>query len=84
MKGNTAPGKDEPTFFLCNDDNSYYVLYIKMILFVLFTPVCNDSADNKKDGKLDKTYTSSCLLLSFFNQLKLLRHNFEGAALVKM
>ena len=83
MKGST--GKRQTHVFLCNDDNSYYVFYIKMILSVLFTPVCDDSEDNKKDRKLEKIFTSSSLLLSFFfNQLKLLRHNFEGAALVKM
>ena len=52
-----------------------------MMLSVLFKPVCDDSEDNKKDPKLEKIFTSSCLFLSF--QLKLLRHNFEGAALVK-
>lgn len=64
-KGALHRAKTNPRFF-CSDDNSYYVFYIKMSLFVLFTPVCNDSEDNKKDGKLDKMCASSSLLLSFF------------------
>ena len=82
-KGALHRAKTNP-LFLCNDDNSYYVFYIKMSFFVLFTPVCNDSGDNKKDGKLEKNVYIVLFCFLFFNQLELLRHNFEGAALVKM
>ena len=66
MKWKGAPGKDKPTFFFATMTTVTMYFYIKMILSVLFTPVCDDSEDNKKDRKLEKIFTSSSLLLSFF------------------
>lgn len=86
MKGRTTPGKDKPTFFFAMM-TTVAVFYIKMIFlcYLCYLPLFAMIVRTIKDGKLEKNvYIQFFFAFIFFNQLELLRHNFEGAALVKM